>query len=287
MPFLDHLEELRWRLLKSLAAILVGAVVSFTFSDQLLKLLTSPYEEAVLSLERGTAPGMVKVFSDFLRQRLAGAVPDAPPADGQPTLPPTRRLQALKPTTYFMLTLQVGLVGGAMLALPVIFYQLWQFVAPGLLYREKRLILPIVALSVVCFALGVAVAYWLVLPVGLRFFLSLEPANMTSQWAVDEYIGFVIRMILCFGLVFEMPVVALFLARIGLVNAGHLRRFRRYAIVAIFIVAAILTPPDPLSQLLMAFPLLFLYEVSIWICRIAATHRRRPDLAATDPEARD
>ena len=105
------------------------------------------------------------------------------------------------------------------------------------------------------------------LPLGLRFFLALEPPDMTSQWAVDEYIGFVLRLIMGFGIVFEMPVLTLFLAKAGVLTAARMRHIRRYAIVAIFILGAIFTPPDPVSQMLMALPLLLLYEISIWVCK--------------------
>jgi len=274
MPFLDHLEELRWRILKSLAAIFVGAVLCFIYSDHLMRVLTYPYEEAVLSLESQATPGVVGALQQWLEERFA-ASPAASPALADSLqrrapreLPPHRRLQALKPMTYFVISMEIALVGGTLVALPVVFYQLWLFVAPGLLRRERRLLLPAVILSVVCFAIGALVAYWIVLPIGLRFFLGLEPPGMTSQWAVDQYISFVLRLLLGFGLVFELPVLAFFLARIGLVTPDLLRRIRRYSIVVIFIVSAILTPPDPLSQILMAVPLLALYELSIWVAAI-------------------
>ena len=171
--------------------------------------------------------------------------------------------------TYFFISLQVAFMGGFVLSLPYVFLQVWQFVAPGLLHSERRLAIPILSLSVLCFAVGALIAYELVLPMGLRFFLALEPPDMTSQWAADEYIGFVLRLILGFGIVFEMPVIALFLAKVGVLTAEIMRRIRRYAIVAIFVLAAIITPPDPVSQLMMALPLLSLYEISIWICKIA------------------
>ena len=177
--------------------------------------------------------------------------------------------------TYFFVSLQIALIGGLVLALPVVFYQIWRFVAPGLLAREKRMLVPIVSLSVLCFAIGALIAYWIVLPIGLRFFLALEPPDMTSQWAVDEYISFVLRLLLGFGIVFEMPVLAFFLARIGILTPEYMRHIRRYAVVAIFVIGAIFTPPDPLSQLLMALPLLLLYEISIWVCWLSAPRERR------------
>jgi sec-independent protein translocase protein TatC len=274
MPFLDHLEELRWRILKALGAIVVGAVVCFLFTGRLLQILTYPYEEAVLSLENGRAPGAVGAMQQLLEQWFTTS--GTAPADSLPQIrqvPPNRRLQSLKPTTYLMVSMEVGLWGGLILALPVVFYQMWLFVAPGLFRNERRVVLPVVAMSVVCFAIGALVAYWLVLPLGLRFFLALEPPGMTSQWAVDQYISFVVRLLLGFGLVFEMPVLSFLLSRIGLITPQLLRRVRRYSIVIIFIVAAVLTPPDPLSQVLLALPLLLLYEVSIWISSISRPRR--------------
>ncbi|MDE2814240.1 MAG: apolipoprotein N-acyltransferase [Gemmatimonadota bacterium] len=269
MPFLDHLEELRWRILKALAALVVGAVICFAFSDSIMQILTRPYEEAVLSLESQQSSGVVlavkKLVSQWLDQPDAAPEPDAPSAD----LPPARRLQALRPMTYFFISLQIAFVGGLLLALPVIFYQAWRFVAPGLLQREKRLTLPIISLSVLCFSVGALIAYYIVLPLGLRFFLALEPPDMTSQWAADEYIGFVLRLIAGFGIVFEMPVLSLFLAKVGVLTAARMRRIRRYAIIGIFVLGAIFTPPDPVSQILMALPLLLLYEISIWVCKIS------------------
>lgn len=269
MPFLDHLEELRWRILKALGALVVGAVICFAFSDSIMQILTRPYEEAVFSLESQQSSGVVlavkKLVSQWLDQPDAAPEPDAPIAD----LPPARRLQALRPMTYFFISLQIAFVGGLLLALPVIFYQAWRFVAPGLLQREKRLTLPIISLSVLCFSVGAMIAYYIVLPLGLRFFLALEPPDMTSQWAADEYISFVLRLIAGFGIVFEMPVLSLFLAKVGVLTAARMRHIRRYAIIGIFVLGAIFTPPDPVSQILMALPLLLLYEISIWVCKIS------------------
>ena len=268
MPFLDHLEELRWRLLKALGAIVVGAVICFALSDPIVKILTHPYEEAVLSLEGQRSSDAVEAVQRLVRKWFD--LPSAePPITETMSLPAARRLQALKPMTYFFITLQIAFIGGLILALPAVFYQGWRFIAPGLLSREKRLMIPIISLSVLCFLVGALLAYWIVLPLGLRFFLALEPPDMTSQWAVDEYIGFVLRLIMGFGIVFEMPVMALLLAKVGILTAARMRRIRRYAIVGIFVLGAIFTPPDPVSQILMALPLLLLYEISIWVCKIS------------------
>ena len=274
MPFLEHLEELRWRLLKSLAAILVGAVVCLVFSDNLLGLLTTPYEEAVQSLESGQSSHAVLAVQQLLERWIdrsdSSAVEPPISGPGEESLPISRKLQSLKPLTWFLVDLQIALIGGFMLALPVVFFQFWRFIAPGLMKQEKRLLIPIVLLSLGCFALGALIAYWIVLPLGLRFFLALEPPDMTTQWAIDAYMSFVMRLILGFGLVFEMPVVTLFLSRLGLLTPDYMRRVRRYAVVIIFIVAAFFTPPDPFSQVMMALPLLTLYQISIWVCRLSS-----------------
>ena len=269
MPFLDHLEELRWRILKALAAIAVGAIICFALSDPIVKILTRPYEEAVLSLENNRSSDAVRAMEMLVRKWFDLPSAEADLAAEQTELPPARRLQALKPMTYFFISLQIAFIGGLILALPSVFYQGWRFIAPGLLPRERRLMVPIMSLSVLCFSIGAVIAYWIVLPLGLRFFLALEPPYMTSQWAVDEYIGFVLRLIMGFGIVFEMPVLTLFMAKAGILTAARMRQIRRYAIVAIFILGAIFTPPDPVSQMLMALPLLLLYEISIWVCKVA------------------
>lgn len=289
MAFLEHLEELRWRILKAMAATIIGAAVCFMFSDELLHLLTAPYEDAVQSLQEQGSPGPVEAIKRWLEEVRGHEVAETPVEEAtRPAVPYNRQLQSLKVMTWFFVSLQVALLGGLILASPVVFFQFWRFVAPGLLTTEKRLFLPIVAMSVVCFSAGAAVAHSLVLPIGLRFFLSLEPKDMTSQWAVDEYMGFVLRLIFGFGIVFEMPVVSLFLARLGLVTADYLRGIRRYAVVVIFVLAAVFTPPDPLSQMMMAFPLLGLYEISIWIAAIAGRRRaREQEQREVDDDAED
>ena len=277
MPFLDHLEELRWRILKALAAVLAGTCLCFLFVEPLLGLLVQPYEEAVLSLKERGSPGVVEAIRGWLTE-LRGVEVEEPPIETatEPAVPYGSQLQSLRVMTWFFVYLQVSLLGGFLLALPVVFYQFWRFVAPGLLDTERRLFVPLMTMSVGCFAAGAAVAHSIVLPIGLRFFLSLEPKDMTSQWAVDEYIGFVLRLLFGFGLVFEMPVVSLFLARLGLVTADTLRRVRRYAVVGVFLVAAVFTPPDPLSQLMMALPLMVLYEISIWVAHLAGRRAEDP-----------
>lgn len=226
MPFLDHLEELRWHILKGLAAIIVGAIFCGLFVNEVLALLTMPIREM-----------------------------DAPPI-----------LQTLKPMGMFMVKLQIAIVGGAVLALPFLIYQIWQFVAPGLFRSERQFATLVIGSSSVCFLFGAILAYVFVVPIAMVFFVGMTvDTGVTAQFDIGEYISFVLRLLIAFGLVFELPVLTFFLAKMGIATVDRLRKGRRYAIIIGFVLAAILTPPDPLSQLAMAIPLVLLYEVSIWV----------------------
>ena len=228
MPFLDHLEELRWRILKGLSAVIVGAVLCGIFVNDILAALIHPARTEENALV----------------------------------------LQTLKPMGMFMVKLEIVLVGGAILALPFLIYQIWIFVAPGLFAGERRFITFVIASSTVCFVLGAILAYWLVIPLAMAFFVGMTvDTGVAPQFDIGMYIGFVLRLLVVFGLVFELPVVTFFLAKMGIATKERMRKGRRYAILVGFVLAAILTPPDPLSQILMALPLVVLYEISIWIAR--------------------
>ena len=229
MPFLDHLEELRWRILKGLSAIIAGAVACGIFVNDILALLIHPARTEENALV----------------------------------------LQTLKPMGMFMVKLEIVLVGGAIIALPFLMYQIWIFVSPGLFAGERRFITFVIASSTACFAVGAVLAYWLVIPLAIAFFVGMTvDTAVMPQFDIGMYIGFVLRLIVVFGLVFELPVVTFFLAKVGIATSSRMRTGRRYAILIGFVLAAILTPPDPLSQLLMALPLVVLYEASIWVARI-------------------
>jgi len=225
MPFLDHLEEMRWRLIKSFIAVLALTIVSFYFSGQILDLLLYTVKN--------------------LRYDI--------------------HLQVLKVQSVFIIKLEIALIFGIVLALPVIFYQLYAFVAPGLLSTEKKYVWPMVIFATLSFLAGATFAYLVIVPLALDFFLSLAPTSVTNNIALDFFFGFVARLVLVFGVVFELPVVSLFLTKIGLLSPQFLKKYRRHAIVIIFIAAAILTPPDPTAQIMLAIPLLILYEATIWI----------------------
>ena len=165
----------------------------------------------------------------------------------------------------FFTRMFIAFVGSLFLASPVIFYQLWCFIAPGLYDEEKRFIIPIALVSAFFFTAGGSFCYFMVFPYAFSFFVGFSTESIVIMPKISDYLDFVLKLILAFGLIFEMPLFAFFLARMGLVTAAIMRKVRRYAVLTIFIVAAILTPPDVVSQLLMACPMLMLYEVSILV----------------------
>ncbi|MCX7833710.1 MAG: twin-arginine translocase subunit TatC [Ignavibacteria bacterium] len=229
MNFLDHLEELRWRIIKSIIAIIVCAVFVGIFSDYIItNILLLPAKQ---------------------------------------TEPPLNIIN-LKPYGQVTLYLEVIIIGGVILSIPVIMYQFWKFIQPGLLMNERKYISSIIIFTILCFLLGVAFIYFIFLPIALGFFAKFGSSLIQNQIAVDEYLSFVLSMILVGGLVFELPVVSFFLAKLGILTNTFMKKYRRHAIVLILILAGILTPtPDIASQLLLGIPLLLLYEISILICK--------------------
>jgi len=225
MPFLDHLEELRWRLIKSLIAVVIITIISFYFSGYFLDLVL------------------------YSVQNLDHEI----------------NLQVLKVQTVFIIKLEISLIIGLVLGLPVILYQIWQFVSPGLKGKEKRYIWPVIFFATISFIIGAAFAFYIIVPLALNFFLGLAPQDVSNQIALDFYFGFIARIIIVFGVVFELPVASLLLTKLGVLSPRILKKYRRHAIIIMFVGAAILTPPDPTTQVLLAIPLLVLYEATIWI----------------------
>jgi sec-independent protein translocase protein TatC len=230
MPFTQHLEELRKRLIISAVAVAVGWAISYHFSEKIFEVLMKPW---IAALPEGQGAKLIYTA----------------------------------PHEAFMTYLRVSFIAGVGLAVPVIFIELWRFIAPGLYENEKKYVLPVVFFSSLFFIGGALFGYFCVFPFGFQFFTSFASEYISPMISTKEFLSFSTRILLAFGLIFELPIFTFFLARLGLVNARFLRRQRRYAIVLIFVVAAILTPPDVFSQLLMAGPLLVLYEISIWIAR--------------------
>lgn len=229
MTLLDHLSELRVRLVRSLIALGVGFFACYGFAEELFNYLMIP-------LTRALPSGAKLIYT---------ALPEA-----------------------FFVYMQVALVAGAFLASPYLFYQIWSFIAPGLYDEEKRHVIPIAGASALFFVAGAAFCYFQVFPYAFEFFVGFATDTIAPMPKLDEYLGFTLKMLLAFGLIFEMPLFAFFLARLGIVTAQWMRKTRKYAILAIFIVAAILTPPDVFSQLMMAAPMLVLYEISIVVAAV-------------------
>ncbi len=225
IPFTAHLEELRKRLIICCVAIGIGVVIAYGFKEKLFEILTIP-------LVREMRPGDKLIFTGL--------------------------------TEAFFTYMKVAFLAGIMLASPVIIYQFWAFVGPGLYKKERRYFVPIVLLSAFFFVGGSLFCFFVVFPFAFKFFLSFATDVIQPLPSMKEYLSFASVTMLAFGLVFELPLVIVFLARLGIVTVDFLRKNRKYAILLIFLVAAILTPgPDVVSQVLMAFPLMFLYEISI------------------------
>ena len=177
-------------------------------------------------------------------------------------------LTALRPTEGFMVTLKVSFLTGVVIASPVVLYQLWSFVVPALKKKEKRFFLTTILISPLLFLLGVGFAFKIVLPLGIRFLLQFTPPFVKDQFSLDFYISFLTPFLLAFGVIFELPLAVMILTKLHLISSQMLRKKRKHAIVGVFILAAFLTPPDVFTQLLLALPLLLLYEISIIISRI-------------------
>jgi sec-independent protein translocase protein TatC len=240
MSVIEHLDELRRRLVISLATIAVLAVAGFVFYDRIIEFLTTPYQDAIASL----------------------------PPESRPPGNLGEGLITLSPTEPFVTFLKVGFFSGFLLALPVVLWQVWGFVTPGLTKRERRLAVPFVAASVILFAAGTALAFF-VIPKGLGFLLSFGGKNVTTLLTAERYLNFLIFLILGFGLSFEFPLLLLFLAGARIITTQQMRGWRRYVYFGALVFAAIITPTqDPYTLLLMWVPLVLLYEGTILIARL-------------------
>ena len=183
-------------------------------------------------------------------------------------LPKNSQMVAVEIQETFFTALKVAFFAGFIVSLPVIFWQLWLFLAPGLYDHEKKLVIPFVFFATLMFLSGSAFAYYIVVPVGFEFLINFGSTVVTVLPSIGKYVGFFTKLLIGFGIAFELPVITFFLAKIGLVDDRMLKDFFRYAIILIFVVSALLTPPDVISQLLMAAPLTLLYGVSIYIAKV-------------------
>lgn len=235
MTLFEHLGELRRRIIISFISVVVAAIASFFFSEPVFKILNAPY------------------FAAFHGHPLIGT----------------------GPAEAIFLKIQVSFFVGILLASPILFYQIWLFVAPGLHAHEKRFVVPFVSATTSLFVIGVLFCYYFIFPVAFTFFAQqYDSVGLTATIRVTEHIDLSLRLLLAFGLVFEMPALAFLLGRLGVIDEHTLVRSWRWCVLAIFIVAAILTPPDVLSMFLMAGPLLLLFGLSILLVKFTATRNR-------------
>lgn len=241
MPFLDHLEELRWRILWSVLALAVGTLVGFGIAQYF---------------------GVLELLIRPVRPFLGGSDP-----------------VFLNPATPFFVTLKLALVMGIILSAPVVVYQVWAFFSPALEADEKKVIVPSLYFGLFLFCAGALLAYFWVLPLALQFLMGFQSEFLESAIEIGEYLGFVTRLLVAFGLVFELPVVVMILSALGLVTPQFLKDKRRHAIVAITVLASLVTPGDLASTLLMIGPMLILYELSIVLSKVIYRRQRERDAA--------
>ena len=247
MPFLDHLEEMRWRLIWSLLALTIGFVVGFVIVDQL---------DVLGLLMRPIAP------------ELAGG-----------------KLYFTSPIEPFMITLKLAFFVGVVLASPVIIWQGWKFLSPALYAKERRIVLPVSIAAVLLFLAGVAMAYLLILPTAIRVLFSFQSHSLQPIVTAREYFGFAAQVVIAFGAIFEIPLVLLILVYLRVISAGFLSRNRRFAIAGNAFLAMVLAPPDLVSMTLMMVPVQLLYEITVVVARVMERRRAHEEAAAGDEVA--
>ena len=260
MSFFDHLAELRQRLMRAALSLVVGFVICYVYVDELTQALLQPFGDAWHAHQ----------VACKVEENLACLPTDTP------------YLQNLSPFEAVLVDIRISFVVGLFIAAPVVFYQVWQFIAPGLYKREKRLVVPFAATSAVMFAIGGWFCYQLVLPITTEFLLRYgmekgageDPVQILAQYTYTDHITYTTRLLLGFGLIFEFPLAVFFLASAGIITHKTLIRHWRIMVLSFFIVAAFLTPPEPMSQILMAIPLCGLFGISIGVAYLVGKPER-------------
>ena len=225
MGFLDHLEELRWRLVRCLLAMVIGSAVSFGYIDHILNILLYP--------ARSTSNPI--------------------------------NLQVLSVQGMFLIKWFISFISGFILALPYLIYQFWRFVAPGLKVNEKKYAFPVVFFAFSSFVTGILFGYFILVPFSLEFFSGIGATHVDNNFSIQYYFSFLTWLLLGAGIIFQLPVVSLVLSAIGILTPPFMRHYRRHSVVVILILSSFITPPDPVSMLIMSFPLILLYEMSIGV----------------------
>ena len=227
MSFIDHLEELRWRIIKTISSVILGGIITFFFIDLILNLLLRPLEN-------------INTNNPI-------------------------NLQVLSVQGMFIIKWTIAFIGGLVISVPVITYQIWKFIAPGLYANEKGFVLPLVVFSFFSFCSGIFFSYEILIPYCLNFFAGLSGENILNNFSINHYFSFITWLLLGCGIVFQLPVISFLLSTIGVLTPAFMRHYRRHSVVAIFIVSSFITPPDPVSMVVMAFPLIILFELSIGV----------------------
>ena len=228
MPFLDHLEEFRWRLIKILSGIFCGSILSFLIIDVIIALLINP-GHSVSELN----------------------------------------LQVLQIQGMFMIKWGLSFICGSIISLPLITYQIWEFVSPGLHLKERKIVLPLILFTFISFISGIMFAYFILIPISLNFFTSMGYTGIQNNFSINYYFSFITWLMVGCGTIFELPVLIFILARLNIATPSFLKYYRKHAIIGIMILSAIITPPDPISLIIMTIPLILIYEISIGVAHLA------------------
>ncbi len=261
MTFLEHLEELRWHLVRSFLAIFVGAIVAFIFKNIIFdKIILAPkspdFLTNVLLCDLGKRIGVLKLCINTLPLEII----------------------SIKMAGQFSMHIMVSLIAGLILAFPYVFYEFWKFMVPALHNKERRYASGAVIYSSILFLVGVLFGYFLITPLTVQFLGSYSVSSqVTNQINLISYVSTITSVVLASGVIFELPIMVYFLTKIGLVTPEFLKKYRRHSLVVIFVLAAIITPPDVFSQILVAIPLIALYEVSIFISRRIVRNQKKED----------
>lgn len=275
-PLMDHLIELRKRLMVCVVAFFLAFILCFAFASHIYLFLVKPYAAAFAFFQTVGAHGGVSPLDLILG--TAGLKP-------LPTIGAEEvKLIYTAPLEILFTKMKLAALGGVFIAFPVIAYQLYRFIAPGLYRNERGAFLPFLVAAPVLFVLGAALVYYVMLPFVMWFSLSqgISGDGITAELLpkVSDYLSLVMALVLAFGFCFQLPVVMTLIGMAGLISSELMAKGRRYAIVAVVVVAAVVTPPDPVSQLMLAIPMVLLYEISIWCVRIIEMRRKKADEAA-------
>lgn len=262
MPLTEHLSELRKRIIISLSALAAGFIASFGYSENLFSIITLPLKS---EMHLSTSYPFFSMAASKIKNTS---------------------LVFLAPAEAFWMHLKISFVAGIIFSLPVTFYELWKFVSPGLLPSEKKYVTPFVIMASLLFLFGALFCLMLVLPFAIGFLLTYKTEGLTPMLSVGNYVDFCLKFILSFGAVFELPLIIVFLTRIGVVTTGTLAKNRKYAVLAAFIISAVLTPtPDAFNQTLMAIPIIILYEAGILVSRFVGRKKADKMAGSTDKTA--